>query len=138
MTLAVVGYTFGRRGLVASALPRYDSRFAAYQHESPIMPSYHRAFPLSELPAGTAKSVEIEGKSILLCNDRDTIYAVSNICSHADEKLECGRMRSGWIACPIHGARFELATGRAMNPPATQPIATYPSRVADGWIEVEV
>lgn len=102
------------------------------------MPSFHRAFPLSDLPAGTAKSIEIEGKSVLLCNDRDTIYAVSNICSHADEKLECGRMRGGWIACPVHGARFDLATGRAMNPPATQPIATYASRVVDDWIEVEV
>lgn len=47
-------------------------------------------------------------------------------------------MSRGWIACPVHGARFELASGRAMNPPATKPIATYELRVVDGWIEILV
>jgi 3-phenylpropionate/trans-cinnamate dioxygenase ferredoxin component len=47
-------------------------------------------------------------------------------------------MSRGWIACPLHGARFELATGRAMNPPAKQPIATFEIRVVEEWIEVLV
>ena len=47
-------------------------------------------------------------------------------------------MRNAWIACPLHGARFELATGRAMNPPATLPIAVYPTEVVDGWVEAEI
>ena len=47
-------------------------------------------------------------------------------------------MSKTWIACPIHGARFELATGRVMNPPAIKPIATYEIRVVDDWIEVAV
>jgi 3-phenylpropionate/trans-cinnamate dioxygenase ferredoxin subunit len=45
-------------------------------------------------------------------------------------------MSRGWIACPAHGARFELATGRAMNAPAKQPIATFEVRVVEDWIEV--
>ena len=80
--------------------------------------------------------VEIDGKPIMLCNWNGTIFAVSNICSHAPEKLDCGLMRAGWIACPIHGARFDLATGKAKNPPAKLPIPTYQVRVVDDWIEV--
>jgi nitrite reductase/ring-hydroxylating ferredoxin subunit len=38
----------------------------------------------------------------------------------------------------VHGARFDLATGAAMNPPATSPIATYPVRVVDGWVEADL
>jgi 3-phenylpropionate/trans-cinnamate dioxygenase ferredoxin subunit len=38
----------------------------------------------------------------------------------------------------VHGARFDLATGRAMNPPAKEPIATYEVRAVDDWIEVAV
>lgn len=93
---------------------------------------------VSALPAGTKRAVEVDGVSVLVCNSNDRLYAVSNICSHAHEKLECGRMSRGWIGCPIHGARFDLATGRAMNPPAKEPIATYPVRVVDDWIEVAV
>ena len=102
------------------------------------MSSFVRVLSAADLPANSKKVVEIDGKQILLCNTSDRLFAISNICSHADEKLECGRMGRTWIACPLHGARFELATGKAMNPPATKPIATYELRVVDGWVEVGV
>jgi 3-phenylpropionate/trans-cinnamate dioxygenase ferredoxin component len=99
--------------------------------------SFSRVLKVIDVPPGEKKAVDIGGKSILICHSNDRLHAVSNICSHANEKLECGRMFKGWIGCPVHGARFELATGRAMNPPAKKPIATYPLRVVDDWIEVQ-
>ena len=97
-----------------------------------------RVARLEEVPNGTVRPVEAGGKSIILCHTKNQIFAVVNECSHANEKLECGRMRSGWISCPVHGARFDLATGEPMNPPATRPIQTFPTRVVDEWIEVAV
>lgn len=99
---------------------------------------FSRVLKVSEVPPGTKKAVEVAGKSILICHSNDRFYAVSNICSHAQEKLECGRMSRGWISCPTHGARFELASGRAMNPPAKQPIATFEIRLVEEWIEIWV
>ncbi|MEO6718596.1 MAG: non-heme iron oxygenase ferredoxin subunit [Novosphingobium sp.] len=101
-----------------------------------ITVTFARALPAAVLPRGTKVVIERSGRSILLCNSNDRIFAVSNICSHADEKLQCGRMSNGWIACPIHGARFDLATGAAKNPPAKAPIATYQVRIIDDWIEI--
>jgi 3-phenylpropionate/trans-cinnamate dioxygenase ferredoxin subunit len=103
-----------------------------------VSSSFTRALPAADVPSGTKKAVDIGGKSILFCNANDKLFAVSNICSHADEKLESGRLFRSWVSCPLHGARFELATGKAMNLPATQPIATYEVRVVDDWIEVLV
>ncbi len=100
--------------------------------------TYARVLKASELPAGAKKLVEAGGQEILICHTGDKLYAISNICSHAHEKLECGRLGRNWIACPIHGARFELTTGRAMNPPATKPIPTFETRIVDDWIEVKV
>lgn len=100
--------------------------------------AFTRVASVSDVPPGTKKVIEVAGKSILLCNSNDKLFAVSNICSHAEEKLECGKMSRGWIACPVHGARFDLASGRAMNPPATKPIATYELRVVDDGIEIRV
>ena len=100
--------------------------------------SFTRVLNVSEVPPGEKKAVDVSGASVLICNSNERLYAVSNICSHAQERLECGRMSRGWIACPVHGARFDLATGRAMNPPAKEPIATYEVRVVDDWIEVAV
>jgi 3-phenylpropionate/trans-cinnamate dioxygenase ferredoxin subunit len=99
---------------------------------------FTRALPVAELPAGEKKPVTIGGKEVLVCNSNGKFFAVSNICSHAEERLDCGRMSNGWIACPVHGARFDLATGKAKNPPAKLPIATYELRVVEDWIEVAV
>lgn len=93
---------------------------------------------LDELPAGAKKLVEANGIEIVLCNTRDRIFAVHNLCSHAHEKLDCGKMKNGWIACPVHGARFDLETGDAMNPPATMPIDTFEVRIVGDTIEVAV
>lgn len=97
---------------------------------------YLRAVQESALPHGAKVEVELAGKSILVCNWNEQLYAVSNICTHANEKLHCGKMANGWIACPAHGARFDLATGAAKNPPATRPIATYAVRRIAGWVEI--
>jgi 3-phenylpropionate/trans-cinnamate dioxygenase ferredoxin subunit len=103
-----------------------------------VKSAFARVLNVSALPPGTKKAVDVNGVSVLVCNTNERLYAVSNICSHAHEKLECGRMSRGWIGCPVHGARFDLATGRALNPPAKEPIATYEVRVVDDWIEVAV
>lgn len=91
---------------------------------------------LSDLPNGAKKLVTVDGTEVLLCHSEGRVFAVENLCSHAEERLDCGRMRAGWIACPIHGARFDLATGEPMNPPANQPIRTFPVRIVGETIEV--
>lgn len=100
--------------------------------------TFTRAIPVTDLADNGKVAIDIGGKSVLICNSGQKLFAVSNICSHADEKLECGKMSNGWIACPVHGARFDLATGKAKNPPAKRPIATFQIRVVDDWIEVEI
>jgi 3-phenylpropionate/trans-cinnamate dioxygenase ferredoxin component len=96
------------------------------------------AAKLDEVPAGAKKLVELNGTEVILCNTRDKIFAVRNLCSHAYEKLDCGRMKNGWISCPVHGARFDLETGEAMNPPAVMPIDTFEVRVVGDVIEVAI
>ncbi len=96
------------------------------------------AAKLEEVPAGSKLLVELDGTEVIVCNTRDKLFAVRNLCSHAYEKLDCGRMKNGWISCPVHGARFDLETGQAMNPPATMPIDTFEVRVVGDVIEVAV
>jgi len=93
---------------------------------------------LDEVPAGGKKVVEANGISIVLCNTKDRIFAARNLCSHAYETLECGRVRAGWISCPVHGARFDLETGKPMNPPATMPIDVYEVKIEGDTISVLV
>lgn len=100
--------------------------------------TYTRLIATDAIPPEKSAVVEHGGKSLLVCHSKGEFFVVLNLCSHADEKLDCGRVRNGWVACPIHGARFNLATGAAMNPPAKEPIVTFPARVVDGFVEAEL
>lgn len=89
-----------------------------------------------DVPDGKVTAVEANGHAIMLCHFEGQIYALENMCSHAQEPLACGRMRAGWIACPAHGARFDLETGEPLTGPASEPITTYPIRIVGDSIEV--
>lgn len=65
-------------------------------------------------------------------------HAVSRTCSHAAQPLDGGRVRGSSIVCPHHGARFDLKSGRVLGPPASAPIAAFPTRERDGMVEVWV
>ena len=99
---------------------------------------FTRFCKLSEVPAGSKKAAKINDTWVLVCHTNNRLFAVSNICSHQFRPLMNGRMRNCTISCPVHGAKFNLETGEALDLPATKPIPTYELRVVDEWIEVRL
>jgi 3-phenylpropionate/trans-cinnamate dioxygenase ferredoxin subunit len=64
------------------------------------------------------------------------LYALENRCPHAGGPLAIGRCDGETVTCPWHGARFELATGKAMAGPAERDVATFPVRSRKGRVEI--
>lgn len=91
---------------------------------------------LEELPPGAKKAVKFEDQWVMVVNVSSQLYAVSGMCSHQTKPLWNGRVRNCKITCPVHGARFDLKTGDALDLPATKPIDTYPVRVVGDQVEV--
>jgi 3-phenylpropionate/trans-cinnamate dioxygenase ferredoxin subunit len=108
------------------------------KHRDLMSDSFARIARVADIPEGSKTAFDVGGKAVLVCHTPERWYAVSNICSHAHEKLECGRLRRDSIVCPVHGARFDLATGKALTLPAKDPIAIFPVRIVDDWIEILV
>ena len=99
---------------------------------------FTRFCKLSDVPPGSRKAAKMNNTWVLVCNTDDRLFAVSGVCSHQVKPLVNGRLRHCMITCPVHGARFNLETGEALNLPATKPIETYQVRVVDDWVEVLV
>ena len=100
---------------------------------------YARVIPASELRDGELIPVEIDGRPVVLVRHAGTFYAVQNNCSHKDFPLsEAGfDPRDEVLVCAWHGGCFDLRTGEAVVPPATEPVEIFPVRVsADGWVEL--
>ena len=80
------------------------------------------------------------GTPVVLVRHKGAFHAVQNNCSHRDFPLsEAGfDPRDGVLVCAWHGGCFDVHTGAAVVPPATEPVETFPVRVTDGWVECEV
>jgi 3-phenylpropionate/trans-cinnamate dioxygenase ferredoxin subunit len=85
-----------------------------------------RACALSELPEEGAIRVVLDGVPICVARSMGEVFAVSDICSHADVSLSEGDVEDGTVECWLHGSRFDLRTGAPTGLPATKPVATYP------------
>ena len=95
------------------------------------------AAALADVPQGSCKALTLNGIRVVLAHLADGFHAVENRCSHANSPLLTGKIYSGrQIACPIHGARFDLKTGAAKSPPAFTGLMVFAVRVVDGRVEV--
>jgi 3-phenylpropionate/trans-cinnamate dioxygenase ferredoxin subunit len=92
---------------------------------------------VSEIPAGTTKTITVDDVPVLLCNVDGTIYAIEDVCTHDGGELDQGRLDGACVECPRHGARFDVRTGAVMALPAVVPLPTYAVRVEGDDIYVE-
>jgi len=60
----------------------------------------------------------VDGAELLLVRLGADVVAVDNRCSHLGQPLDRGRVMSGQITCPFHGACFDLRSGAALSGPA--------------------
>jgi len=88
-----------------------------------------KACALSDIPEEGAIRVELEGIPICLARSGGEVFAISDLCSHADVSLAEGDIEDGEVECWLHGSRFNLRTGQPSGLPAIKPVATYPVTV---------
>jgi 3-phenylpropionate/trans-cinnamate dioxygenase ferredoxin subunit len=94
------------------------------------------AGPAAALRDGEAVSIVAGRRMIAVTRSGDEFFAVEDICTHDGAELTGGAVEGAEIVCPRHGARFCLRTGRALTPPAYEPIRVFETRVTDGHLWV--
>ena len=77
------------------------------------------------LVEGKPVSIEVEGKQVCVARIGEEVFAVSNICTHSYAELSDGEIKGFAIECWLHGADFDLRTGKALTLPATEPLETF-------------
>lgn len=102
------------------------------------MAQFHKVFTLKEIPSDSMKHAEIGGIPLAIYNVSGKIYATTDICSHKHCLLTGGTLSQTTIECPCHGGKFDITTGAALALPCVIPIKTYPVRITDQNIEVEI
>jgi nitrite reductase/ring-hydroxylating ferredoxin subunit len=91
---------------------------------------------VAELNPGDMKCVLLGGTRVLLSNVDGKVYATSDVCSHALAYLSDGWLEGSVVECPLHGAQFDVTSGKSVSAATYADIETYEVTVADGRIFV--
>jgi len=102
------------------------------------VPSDNPVARKNEIADGSTKRVEVDGQHVLLCNVAGEIYAIEDVCTHDGGALDQGELMGERIMCPRHGAFFDVRTGDALTLPAVVPVKTFPVRVENDEVFVEL
>ena len=92
----------------------------------------------SEIQNGQIKNMLVKDKNVLLANIDNTIFATSGQCTHEKVDLENGFLIGEDITCPLHLSKFNLETGKALNPPATEELTIYNVKIQNEEIYIEI
>ncbi len=92
----------------------------------------------SQLDADFPLGVEVNGRPIGVYLVDGQVHAIDDVCPHADALLSQGFVEGGVIECPLHGARFEIASGKCLNEIGERDIRCYPAKVENGRVVIQI
>ena len=99
---------------------------------------FTRVAKVTDVPDPGKTLVEIDDRLIVLIHAGGTFYAIDDVCTHDGGPLGEGELDGNTIACPRHGAKFDIRDGRALTMPATKPTVVHEVRVTAGEVFVQI
>jgi len=97
-----------------------------------------RVASLAEVPRGTGRQVQVSGRALAVYNLDGILHAIDGTCTHRGNPLGEGELVGNVVTCPWHGARFDVATGAVLGPPASQGVISHRVTVEGDSIFVEL
>ena len=99
---------------------------------------FQRVARLSEIPDPGRIVVEVDDRLVVILHVSGKVFAIDDVCTHDGGPLGEGELEDHTIACPRHGAKFDIRTGAALTMPATRPTKVHEVKVAGDDILVRI
>lgn len=93
---------------------------------------------LTEIPDPGRLVVEIDDQLVVLLRVSGEVFAIDDVCTHDGGPLSEGELDDHTIACPRHGAKFDIRTGAALTMPATRPTKVHDVKVEGDDVFVRI
>ena len=92
----------------------------------------------ANLPDEDVVGIDVAGRQVALYVVNGEVYATDNICTHGHARLCDGFLEDYEIECPLHQGRFDIRSGKAMCEPLTVDLRSYPVKIEDGRVFVDL
>ena len=73
--------------------------------------------------------IEVDDRLVVVLQIAGQFYAIDDVCTHDGGPLGEGQLEGFALACPRHGAKFDVRDGRALTMPATRPTVAHQVKV---------
>ena len=93
------------------------------------MAEFVKVATVSSIPDPGRAIVEIDDRVVVLFHVGGAFHCIDDVCTHDGGPLGDGLVEGYQVACPRHGARFDIRTGQALTMPATQATVVHEVRV---------
>jgi nitrite reductase (NADH) small subunit len=90
------------------------------------------------IPSREGRSVTVGDQEIAIFHLEDRYLTIGNKCPHKGGPLCDGIVSGNVVVCPLHGRRFDLETGMPVRASEPSSVPTFPTRVEDGIIFVDL
>jgi len=102
----------------------------------PVSSSFQIVCPIAELPIGKSKRIILNDIPVALFHIEQGYFAIEDTCSHQGASLAFGSIDGFCVACPRHGAMFDIRTGDVLSLPALRGVKNYVVNIEDGNIVI--
>src|SRR5437588_7945359 len=93
------------------------------------MSDFVRVAKTTDLPDPGQTLLEVEDRIVVLFRVGGEFFCIDDVCTHDGGPLSEGRLDDHAIACPRHGAKFDIRTGKALTMPATVDTAAHEVKI---------
>ena len=90
------------------------------------------------MPEDDVVGLQVGARDIAFYKNDGNVYATDNVCSRGHGRLCDGFLDSHEIECPLHQGKFDIRDGRAMCAPVTVAIRSYPVRIDNGRVFLQL
>jgi nitrite reductase (NADH) small subunit len=99
--------------------------------------AFLRAAKKDEVPTGSIREFQLDGKAIAVANVAGKLFAINNVCLHRGGPLGQGELDRQIVTCPWHGWQYDVTTGKLVTNPAVG-VETYPVEVRGDDIFIDI
>ncbi len=102
------------------------------------MPEFVKVAEVANVPDPGRVTVDVDGRIVVLFHVGGEFFCLDDVCTHDGGPLGEGALEDHRIACPRHGALFDIRSGKPLTMPATEPTARHLVKVEGNNVLVRI
>jgi 3-phenylpropionate/trans-cinnamate dioxygenase ferredoxin subunit len=106
--------------------------------DNPSADNWHFAGDVSSFEDEDVEQVWVGPLPVAIYCAEGQFYATQDLCTHEHAYLSDGVVIDCIVECPFHQGRFDVRSGKPMGAPVIVPLKTYPVKIVDGQIYVQL